>query len=142
MPLEVRTLTFSFILSLITTIADSNPYNPAHEESAFVQMLIHTAASRVSTTIVSYLRPLRIRVAQLELSFRHLVEDYILYLGWYDFQPPYSRGYIRQRALADYLYQTVANADDTNQLQLPPSSSSTNLVVSASDIHVRGPPPH
>ena len=138
MSLQLRTTSFSFILELVTKVANSSPYAPEPEAFSFLQMLVGAAALKISQTIVQFLVPKRGYEQQLLTSIRHRFEDHILQdLGWATFMPPFSRGHIRQYALANYLYNTVVNADADTDVPFPPSSSSTsNIMVEASDIRI------
>ena len=134
MPMEVRTMSKSFVLHLVNTVAESR-HVPAEEEFALVSTLVHMAASKISNTIKSFLQPKQIGMAKLNQGIFQFFEDYILLrLGWDTLMPPFSRGYIRQVTLADYLFHTVCNADDSIDLHAP--LPSTELLVSASELHV------
>ena len=132
--MEVRTMSKSFVLHLVNTVAESR-HVPANDEFTLVGTLVHMAASKISNTITSFLQPEHIDIARWNQGVLQFFEDYILLrLGWDTLMPPFSRGYIRQVTLADYLYHTVCNADDSIDLHAP--LPSTELLVSASELHV------
>jgi hypothetical protein len=138
MPLDLRPTTFAHVLSLVTTIANSTPNNPAHEEFAFVRLLVEGASAKISQVSQTFLGPTAVHLGRIEVCMRQHFEDQILLnLGWYLFMPPFSRGHIRQYALADYLYNTVVNADASTDIHFPPSSSSAvGVEVEASEIRI------
>jgi hypothetical protein len=137
MPMLLQATSFSFLLGLVTKVANSTPYNPEPEAFSFLQMLVEAAAMKISQTIVQFLVPKRGRRQQLLTSIRHRFEDHILQdLGWNTFMPPFSRGHIRQYALANYLYNTVVNADADTDVPFPESSSSSSIMVPASEVRV------
>ena len=134
MPMEVRTMSKSFVLHLVNAVAESR-HVPAEEEFALINTLVHMATSKISDTIKSFLQPKEIGLEQLKQGIFQFFEDHILLrLGWDTLMPPFSRGCIRQVALADYLFHTVCNADDSVDLHVP--LPSTELIVPASDLHI------
>ena len=132
--MEVRTMSKSIVLHLVNTVAESRDV-PAGEEFMLIGTLVHMAASKISNAITSFLQPEQFDITRWNQGVLQFFEDHILLrLGWDTLMPPFSRGYIRQVTLADYLFHTVCNADDSVDIQAP--LPSTELLVSTSEMHI------
>ena len=110
--LDLRGMTEPMLLRLVSCIADHQLYTdqgPDLQAFGLLQLMIKMSAGRISDRIHAYLGDTPALARAAKRIFHTMFEDELMQLGRTTLRPPYSRGYIRQMALANYLYQTVCN---------------------------------
>lgn len=110
--LELRAMKEPLVLRLVSCIADHPLYTvqgPDLQAFGLLQLMIKMSAGRISDRIHAYLGDTPALARAAKRIFHTMFEDELMQLGRTTLQPPYSRGYIRQMALANYLYRTVCN---------------------------------